>query len=287
MYWPAIGRFVSADTIVPGPGNPQALNRYSYVRNSPLMRVDPDGHLDIISLIAGFSDQYTDNMTLGLHSSMNVDVAERMRNTNSTEYTIGRVAADIATLIGGGSEAISGGSLAAVSVAGGVGCMVATVGACVPVGAGVAAGGAAVGGAMVMHGTAVVVSTLSHAGDTAGKLFIATQAGENSQQARPRIAGTRGLDHSFDEHASQWFGRPVSKNTHLQQWQSLIEQASRSKETFAWKTGDAKTVAHLARIDGKYFVVQFFVEGERAGELATAFVPGQDQLTSMFSLLGR
>ena len=172
MYWPAAGRFVSADTIVPGPGNPQSVNRYSYVRNSPLMRIDPDGHLDIIALIAGFSDQYTDNMTLGLHSAMNVDVAERMRSTNSTEYTIGRVVADIAALVGGGSEAIGGGSLAAASVAGGVGCMVATAGACVPVGAGVAVGGAVVGGAMVMHGTAVVVSTLSHAGDTAGKLFM-------------------------------------------------------------------------------------------------------------------
>ena len=189
MYWPGAGRFVSADTVAPGPGNPQSLNRYSYVRNSPLMRVDPDGHLDIIALIAGFSDQYTDNMTLGLHSSMNVDVAERMRNTNSTEYTIGRVAADIATLIGGGSEAIGGGSLAAASVAGGVGCMVATVGACVPVGAGVAAGGAVVGGAMVMHGTAVVVSTLSHAGDTAGKLFMQAGIGSNNGITPPTDRG--------------------------------------------------------------------------------------------------
>lgn len=31
-----IGRFISADTIVPGAGNPQALNRYSYALNSPL-----------------------------------------------------------------------------------------------------------------------------------------------------------------------------------------------------------------------------------------------------------
>jgi RHS repeat-associated protein len=30
-YDPAIGRFISADTIVPDPENPQQLNRYSYV----------------------------------------------------------------------------------------------------------------------------------------------------------------------------------------------------------------------------------------------------------------
>ena len=39
-----LGRFVSADTIVPDPGNPQALNRFAYVVNNPLRLVDPSGH---------------------------------------------------------------------------------------------------------------------------------------------------------------------------------------------------------------------------------------------------
>ena len=43
-YDPALGRFVQADTIVPNPGNPQDLNRYSYVRNNPLRYIDPTGH---------------------------------------------------------------------------------------------------------------------------------------------------------------------------------------------------------------------------------------------------
>ena len=43
-YHPALGRFVSADTIVPNPGNPQDLNRYAYVRNNPLRYVDPTGY---------------------------------------------------------------------------------------------------------------------------------------------------------------------------------------------------------------------------------------------------
>ena len=43
-YEPALGRFVSADTVVPEPGNPQDLNRYAYVRNNPLGYVDPSGH---------------------------------------------------------------------------------------------------------------------------------------------------------------------------------------------------------------------------------------------------
>ena len=44
MYWPAIGRFVSADTVVPGPGNPQQFNRYAYALNNPLRYNDPTGH---------------------------------------------------------------------------------------------------------------------------------------------------------------------------------------------------------------------------------------------------
>ena len=43
-YHPALARFVSADTVVPEPGNPQDLNRYYYVRNSPLRYRDPSGH---------------------------------------------------------------------------------------------------------------------------------------------------------------------------------------------------------------------------------------------------
>jgi RHS repeat-associated protein len=43
-YSGVLGRFISADTIVPEPGNPQALNRYAYVFNNPLKYLDPSGH---------------------------------------------------------------------------------------------------------------------------------------------------------------------------------------------------------------------------------------------------
>jgi len=43
-YDAALGRFVQGDSIVPQPGNPQALNRYSYVLNNPLKYSDPSGH---------------------------------------------------------------------------------------------------------------------------------------------------------------------------------------------------------------------------------------------------
>ncbi|HSC72098.1 MAG TPA: RHS repeat-associated core domain-containing protein, partial [Candidatus Methylomirabilis sp.] len=43
-YNPALGRFISPDSMVPQPENPQDLNRYSYARNNPIKLVDPTGH---------------------------------------------------------------------------------------------------------------------------------------------------------------------------------------------------------------------------------------------------
>lgn len=43
-YDTALGRFTQADTIVPEPGNPQALNRYAYALNNPVRYRDPSGH---------------------------------------------------------------------------------------------------------------------------------------------------------------------------------------------------------------------------------------------------
>jgi len=39
-----VGRFISADSIIPDPFNPQAFNRYSYVINAPVKYNDPTGH---------------------------------------------------------------------------------------------------------------------------------------------------------------------------------------------------------------------------------------------------
>ena len=48
MYWPQIGTFISADPVSGHPEDPQTLNRYAYVLNSPFKYVDPDGRLTVI-----------------------------------------------------------------------------------------------------------------------------------------------------------------------------------------------------------------------------------------------
>jgi len=47
FYSPKLGRFLSADSIVPNMANPQALNRYSYVYGNPLRFTDPSGNIPI------------------------------------------------------------------------------------------------------------------------------------------------------------------------------------------------------------------------------------------------
>jgi len=44
FYDATLGRFTQADTIIPGAGNPLALDRYAYTLNNPLRYNDPSGH---------------------------------------------------------------------------------------------------------------------------------------------------------------------------------------------------------------------------------------------------
>ncbi len=43
-YDPDLGRFLTADSIVQAPFDPQTLNRFAYVRNNPIKYTDPSGH---------------------------------------------------------------------------------------------------------------------------------------------------------------------------------------------------------------------------------------------------
>jgi len=43
-YAPTLTRFTQPDTLVPNPGDPQSLNRYSYAGNNPVRYSNPSGH---------------------------------------------------------------------------------------------------------------------------------------------------------------------------------------------------------------------------------------------------
>jgi RHS repeat-associated protein len=45
-YSPTAGRFLSVDPVLGNPSAPQSWNRYAYVANNPLNRIDPDGRAD-------------------------------------------------------------------------------------------------------------------------------------------------------------------------------------------------------------------------------------------------
>jgi RHS repeat-associated protein len=47
MYWPELGRFISADSYGGDPSNPASLNRYSYVHNNPYKYNDPNGKFPV------------------------------------------------------------------------------------------------------------------------------------------------------------------------------------------------------------------------------------------------
>ena len=49
-YDATLGRFISADTLVPNPGNHQDFNRYTYGNNNPILFNDPTGRVGINSI---------------------------------------------------------------------------------------------------------------------------------------------------------------------------------------------------------------------------------------------
>ncbi|MGE5479250.1 MAG: RHS repeat domain-containing protein [Chloroflexota bacterium] len=82
LYGPRIGRFLSPDSYIPDPENPQSYNRYSYVLNNPLKYVDPTGNSGYIpyqgqfegtNLTMDFSmDGFSLDMLVGMDPSIDL-----------------------------------------------------------------------------------------------------------------------------------------------------------------------------------------------------------------------
>jgi len=79
-YDPMIGRFTKPDSLIPVPGNPQALNRFAYSLNNPLKFTDSSGHwvesaLDIAFIAYGLYDISQNGLNWENGLSLAADVA--------------------------------------------------------------------------------------------------------------------------------------------------------------------------------------------------------------------
>jgi RHS repeat-associated protein len=303
IYDPTTMRFLSADPLVARPLRSQGFNRYSYSNNSPFRWIDPTGLQQ--ELANGGSDD-------GLRSLPTPTTPEGDgvgKNVKTAEPAVKRRGSGIGGIDDQGGGRVQGTQTTSLNgFYNGAGDNFKNT---VPMyqGLEVAAAApwlfeliAAAGGWLyttaetfvatslapeTIAGTSAVVGAISGAAPAEAPLpgRAAQHLGAAAANVPFRaIANTRGLEHSF-KHAAQWFGRAVS-GTDMKAWQALVERASGSSLQVSWSAFDSPTVGHLARIEGKYLFTQFFVGGPRAGELATAFIPSQSQLTAILNLLG-
>jgi len=89
LYDPVIGRFMSADSIVPDLYTPLDHNRYSYVRGNPVIARDPTGHFVEVAVAAAFFawTHYGDNPQLQMASTVLLSAA--MMNPSTTPFAAG------------------------------------------------------------------------------------------------------------------------------------------------------------------------------------------------------
>jgi RHS repeat-associated protein len=170
---PALGTFISADSIVVRPGDPASLNRYTYSRNNPMRYRDPSGHdwedvrYNLEEFVGGFLAEWAYVNTAQTAKALAVQPNE------SVPATAGRVAADAfgiyqdAEFMVGGLGLMAGGVAASPTCMTGVGCLVA--------------GAAVVGGAALTADGAMVASYAAvNGGTNLSNLVMKASAGESS-----------------------------------------------------------------------------------------------------------
>jgi len=104
-YDDSIGRFISADTIIPNPANPQAYNRYSYVLNNPLKYIDPSGHVVAIN---GIDVNYIDFLLQNSNPFMFFGGSSIISSKEyRAYYTLRTVAGDLTNLLEGSDKILN------------------------------------------------------------------------------------------------------------------------------------------------------------------------------------
>ncbi|MBI2394387.1 MAG: hypothetical protein HYV09_32755 [Deltaproteobacteria bacterium] len=117
-YDALIGRFLTPDTVVPDPLNPQAFNRYAYVLNNPISNADPTGHVPVVAAVVTAITVAASTAPVWVTAMAYVGAAATIAGyvlENPTLMTIGSV------LLGfSGGYAFGAGFLAGPGLAGGI-----------------------------------------------------------------------------------------------------------------------------------------------------------------------
>jgi RHS repeat-associated protein len=109
-YDPQLGRFISADTIVQAPYDPQSLNRYSYCRNNPINYIDPTGNVWWLAALI-FIAKAAAVVSIGSALAGGISLAAGNQSLASTFFQISQIsgyvsaAAGVASFIGSLTEA--------------------------------------------------------------------------------------------------------------------------------------------------------------------------------------
>jgi len=74
-YDPSLARFITADTIVPDPGNSQSYNRYSYTEGNPINYTDPTGHFSLKEWVGKIVGAVVGVITYAATGSMSLAMA--------------------------------------------------------------------------------------------------------------------------------------------------------------------------------------------------------------------
>jgi RHS repeat-associated protein len=176
------GRFASADSIVPGAGNPQALNRYSYSLSNPIKYINPSGHSAIDSILAfmsGVSFQWSvTNRDALLPPTPQQRQAVEALAVDSSSFVAGRV-------VGGALATVQG----IVEFSGGVGSIGGGATAC---GTGVlcpaGVGAVAAGTVLAAHGASVAIQGAAATGQQLNVLLSSGRSGSSNTPQGHHIA---------------------------------------------------------------------------------------------------
>jgi RHS repeat-associated protein len=116
-YDPQMGRFITPDTFVQDPFDPQSLNRTAYTRNNPIIYSDPDGHFIFAAVLIGAAIGGGLAGTQGRPFS-----SEAWRNFNWEAARVGALSGAVAGGTGAwAASALGGTALGGLGLAGSIG----------------------------------------------------------------------------------------------------------------------------------------------------------------------